>query len=328
MLRQLRNRHTTLTNVISWYEKGKFMNFKFGSDPEFFLSRNDQTKSAIGILPSKKNCWDKNGNKFYFDNVLAEIAIKPGYDLNEVLKNTHEALKELASLVFPAVFEVKSAEYMPEHELKDRLSLTAGCEPEYDVYSLKSISPPEEIISKTSLRTAGGHIHLGLKNRRIYDLFDIVRMMDLFVAVPCLFLDTDSFSKQRKKIYGRSGSHRIPNHGLEYRVLGNFWFSSPSHLSLIYSLTEFTLNFVEQNFHKKFWSTNESLLEQEDPSCAFECFGYDLKLLRDCLDNSDVRLAEKFMTFISNYLPDDLLKEIDELAFKDLPDPYKAWKIS
>lgn len=304
------------------------MNFKFGSDPEFFLIRNEESKSAIGILPSKKNCWDKNGNKFYYDNVLAEIAIRPGNNLNEVLKSTHEALKELSSLAFPATFEIKAAGYMPDSELLDKEAQNAGCEPEYDVYSLKLVTPPEDIISKTSFRTAGGHIHLGVKNATIYKLFDIIRMMDLFVGVPSIFLDTDPFAKKRKNIYGKSGSHRVPNHGLEYRALGNFWFSSPAHVSLIYRLTEFTLNFVDQDFHKKFWSTNESLLNGEDPSLVFNCFGYDLELLRTCLDEYDLDLAEKFMTFISNYLPDNLLKEIGDLALKTLPDPYQTWKIS
>lgn len=304
------------------------MKFKFGSDPEFFLERNNQIKSAIGILPSKRNCWEKNGNKFYFDNVLAEIAIRPGNDLNQVLKNTREAMKELSSLVFPAKFNLKSAGYLPEDELQDKESLIAGCEPEYNVYSLEQILPPEEIISKTSFRTAGGHIHLGINQKNIYDIFNTVRMMDLFVGIPSVFLDRDEFSKHRKKVYGQAGAHRVPKHGLEYRVLGNFWFASPAHVSLIYNLTEFTLNFVKEKFHRKFWIFDKSLLNSENPSCAFSCFGYDLVALQNTINNHDSDAAEKFMTFISNYLPDTLLKQIDDLVCQDLPDPYVEWKIT
>lgn len=303
------------------------MNFKFGSDPEFFLDRNDQTKSAIGLLPSKKNCWNKEGNKFYYDNVLAEIAIKPAASLEEFLSNTQKAMKEFSSLIFPTSFKIQPAEYMPESELLDREASIIGCEPEYDVYSLQMIVPPEDIISKTSFRTAGGHIHLGFKNEDVYELFDVVRMMDLFVGIPSIFLDTHQMSKQRRNIYGKSGSHRIPDHGLEYRVLSNFWLCSPSHVSLIYRLTEFTLNFVKQKFYKKFWTVNQSLLNSEDPSCAFECFGYDLKLLRKAIDEQNIESAEKFMTFISNYLPNTLIEEIDALSRKDLPDPYESWNI-
>lgn len=303
------------------------MNFKFGSDPEFFLARNDQTKSAIGLLPSKKNCWNKNGNKFYYDNVLAEIAIKPAASLDDIVANTSDALRELSSLIFPARFKIQPADYMPEIELEDKDSTSIGCEPEYDVYSLQMVVPPQDVITKTSFRTAGGHIHLGFQNEDVYELFDVVRMMDLFIGIPSIFLDTHEMSKFRRKIYGKSGSHRIPDHGLEYRVLSNFWFSSPRHMEIIYKLTEFTLNFVKQKLQRKFWSVHNSMLNHEDPSCAFECFGYDLELLRHCIDNQDVEKAEKFMTFISNYLPVDLLDEIENLAQQELPDPYVAWKL-
>jgi hypothetical protein len=53
------------------------MNFTFGSDPEFMISRWDELQSAIPLLPKKEQALIRNGSKFYYDNVLAEIAFKP-----------------------------------------------------------------------------------------------------------------------------------------------------------------------------------------------------------------------------------------------------------
>ena len=61
------------------------MNFTFGSDPEFMLTHMGELKSAIGILPKKETPLIQKGHRFYFDNVLAEIAIKPASNKKEAI---------------------------------------------------------------------------------------------------------------------------------------------------------------------------------------------------------------------------------------------------
>lgn len=316
--------------------------FTFGSDPEFMIFDGSTVKSAIGVLPKKEDAPDKNGYKYYYDNVLAEIAVKPASNREEALSNTKHALGELANLVSPVgKIAVMAATNYPKSELKTEEAKIAGCNPEWSVYTLEPIEPPKDVIHmvdghfefKVPFRTAGGHIHLG--NERYKDTDEIlstIRMMDLFIGIPSIFLDTDETSKARRKAYGLAGSHRVPDfrsvryHGLEYRPLSNFWFSSPVYFNLVYDLCEFVTDFVEKGQDKKFWSFDQEVYEDaEDPSTAYKCFGYDVKMLKKCINTCDKKLAEKFMLFIGNYMPSKILQEFDRLSGQKLPDLYKSW---
>lgn len=312
------------------------MTFTFGTDPEFMLTHHDELKSAIDILPKKEKAVIKNGHSYYFDNVLAEIAVKPAKNKDEAISNIRSALHGLARIIQPAKFIIQASANYPKKELNSLEAKIAGCNPEWNVYTLEQIFPPDEDVDlldgyyqfKTPFRSAGGHIHIGCD--RLQDpmeAFSVIRMMDLFLGIPSIFMDTDSSSKDRRSIYGHAGSHRTPDYGLEYRALGNFWLSSPEHVALMYDLTSFVLGFVDQKIHERFWTVDEELLDDEDPSLAYSCFGYDVKMLRKAIDTCNKKEADKFMVFVSNYLPTQLLQEIEQLSGKALPDPYVAWDI-
>jgi len=305
------------------------MEFTFGTDPEFMISRWDDLQSAIPMLPKKEHALTRNGSSFYYDNVLAEIAVKPAKNKEDAIKNIKNSLVQLAKLVKPSRFIVQASAKYPAKQLADKEAKIAGCNPEWNVYTLRCILPPEEVISKTNFRTAGGHIHVGAKGfNDPFKAFDVIRMMDLFIGIPSVFLDTDPTSKERRKIYGHAGSHRATDYGFEYRSLGNFWFSSPEYVSLIYDLTEFALDFVAHEDHKKFWSVNEKLLQGNDPSKAYTCTGYDVKSLCKTINTCDRKQAEKFMLVVNNYLPHDISDRIERLSNKELPDPYETWELA
>jgi hypothetical protein len=312
--------------------------FTFGSDPEFFLEQKEEFKSAIGVLPPKESPKKINGHSFYFDNVLAEIAIKPADNRCEAIENIRESLKLLNDLISPNKFIIKASTNFPSFELTSKQARIAGCNAEWSVYTLKVIDPPARLIDcedgyfyfKVPFRTAGGHIHLGADLLDdVFQMFNVLRMMDLFIGIPSVFMDTDPSSKSRRKAYGLAGSHRRPEEGsrVEYRPLSNFWFSSPEYAELIYDLSDFVLNFVAENGYKKFWEIDESLLERKDPSIAHICTGYDVKALQKSINTCDETQAAKFMMIVENYLPTDLFKKITKLSGKELPDPYKEWGI-
>lgn len=312
--------------------------FTFGSDPEFMLFHKDQLKSAIGVLPVKESPEKISGHGFYCDNVLAEIAVKPASTKAESLEAIGESLSILSDLIKDYKFKVLAAAEYPAKELKGNLARLAGCNPEWSVYSLTVIEPPEKMVDfmdgyyyfKVPFRTAGGHIHLGSELfSDPLEIFNVIRMMDLFIGVPSIFMDTDPTSKERRKAYGVAGSHRVPEEGnrLEYRPLGNFWFSSPEHVELIYDLCSFVLQFVEDGGHQKFWSVNEELLDEQDPSVAHLCTGYDVNALQKCINTCDKKQAAKFMMVVENYLPAELTQRIVKFSGKPLPDPYETWSL-
>ena len=43
------------------------------------------------------------------------------------------------------------------------------------------------------------------------------------IGLPAVLIDTD---KQRRKLYGKAGSMRHKDYGVEYRTVSNFWLSS------------------------------------------------------------------------------------------------------
>lgn len=291
------------------------MSFSIGSDPEFILfDKFNNPKSAIGLLPSKIEPVVNEENCFFYDNVLAEINVKPAYTKEEFLFNTSRSLKDLSEKIKPFYLSRESSYVFPDKELGHKDARIAGCAPEWNVYTLECIMPPESVIKDTGFRTAGGHLHIGSSNLQDHNnIFNFIKMMDLFVGVPFTFLDNCNSSKKRRSIYGKAGSHRITDYGVEYRVLNNFWLFSEDYIDLIYDLTFFVYQFVLEKQYNKFWSVNESLLESETPQKAYHCFGYDNQLLCKLINNYDMRNVNKFMTFISHFLPEHIYSKILKL---------------
>lgn len=303
--------------------------FTFGSDPEFFLSYKKKFKSAIGTLPKKEKPIHKDGCYFYYDNVLAEAQMKPAGNKEETVANIGTCLSILSDIVRPNKLVLQSAYIFPECELDDEDARIAGCMPEWSAYTLEQNLPPEDIIATTGFRTAGGHIHLGenpIFENELQSL-NVVRMLDLFLAVPFVLLDKDPSGKARREIYGQAGGHRRPELGrLEYRALSNYWFSSPQLVELVYDICEFTLEFVGAGRHEKYWSIIEDMLDDDDPSLAHQCFGYDKDVLQKCINTCDKKLAEMFMLIVENHVPYSIIKKINDLQSKEF-DFYQEWDL-
>lgn len=307
---------------------GGFM-FTFGSDPEFFLMKNNQLKSAIGILPDKENKITNKNCSYYYDNVLVEMQINPSDSKYQTIHNFNTAIHSIAKELSDYTLTLESANWFPDKELQTKESRIAGCNPEYCAYSLQQVLPPQEIIETTGFRTAGGHIHLG--NHEIFNdslqTISLVRMLDLFLGIPSVLLDHDVNQIYRRKIYGHAGSHRLPEHGLEYRCLGNFWLKSPKLVELIYDITKFTINFVSNHEHDKFWTIHEDLIDEDDVNLAHQCHGYDSKMLQNCINSCDRKQAENFMNIVNCQMPNYLIEQIMELQNMDF-NFYEEWKIN
>ncbi len=300
--------------------------FSIGSDPEFMLVGRVKDrvayKSAIGLLPDQKHALSQKGHQFYYENVVAECGLKPAETKDEFLSNIRECLNILAAKIWPLRFCSKAAYYYPDEELLHPDALKAACKEDWCAYDLLPKEAPKEIIRDTCFRGAGGHIHIG--SRFLEDAAHVphvVRMLDLFLSIPFVLIDQDKTSRDRREIYGQAGRHRITKYGLEYRTPGNYWLCSPKMAGLVYDVCQFVLEFVADEKHLKFWS------EDDDPEEDQVCFGYDVDLLRDSIDNCDKRSASKFMIIIDSILPNDLILQIERLHSRPVVDPYQEWAI-
>lgn len=300
--------------------------FSFGSDPEIFLALDGKIVNAIDFLPPKSHKISRGLSSVYYDNALAELQIEPSHTAGEAIENTRKALLLLQKALPRHEIRVQSAHWFSVADLNNEESRHVGCNSEYCAYTLEQVMPPEDVIKTTSFRTAGGHIHLG-DNEIFHDgqgIISTVRMLDLFLGIPSILMDNDNTQRYRRRIYGHAGSHRVPDHGLEYRCLGNFWLRSPKLVEIIYDLVDFTINFVENDDHSQYWSIPND--EEEISDQMTLCFGYDAKLLRSCINSCDKRKAAKFMQIVSRHLPSELLQRINQLSTLNF-DLYTEWGI-
>lgn len=310
----------------------------FGEDPELMLvSRDGHYKSAIPIINADKEHKLSIGNhNLFYDNVLAEMNVKPGYSKGEVVANLGDCLRQVAKVIHPFRLKVQASQTYPAAECKHKDALVFGCEAEFCSYEMAQLSPPT-CEPGNCFRSAGGHIHLGysgeaypllapIKNPgtededrmdRDWGRVWVVRMLDLFVGIPALFVDHDPTSRERRKLYGGAGTHRPKeNYGVEYRAISNFWLQSPKLTSLVYDLAAYTVNFVARQGHLELWKNEQ------------EC-KYNTDELRRTINQSDHKSARKFMEeIVKKYIPADLYTTIFQLAEPVQYNFYREWGIA
>jgi len=312
--------------------------FSFGSDPEFMLSKNGKFFSAIGIVPGDKYERHEIGqHQYYYDNVMAECAIAPGKNKKATIKNFQQCFQQFSKLVSPYKLVVRASQNYSEGQLEHPEAKKIGCDPEYCAYNLCKAEAPEKEFLSNTLRTAGGHIHLGcefLQEDEISCYF-VIRMLDLFLGVPSIFIDKDRTSSARRKLYGKAGRFRKPEHGVEYRSLGNFWLSSPELVGLVYDICEFTLDFVKNKKHLNYWSVDLDQLNSEDawaeedftPASCHQCIGYDASELQNVINTSDKVNARKFTKLINKLMPLQLVNRLKVAEGFSHFDFYKEWSL-
>ncbi len=289
----------------------------FGSDPEFMLMQDGEYRSAIGIVQGNRdNRITIKGHQFFYDNVLAECAIKPGKNKNQVLKNITECLSLYAKMVSPFELISQSAQNYPASELKHPEAKHVGCDPDMCVYRMEMQEPPREAMRNGMLRTCGGHIHLGSKMLQSDgpEPIRVIQMADLFLGIPSLWLDTDETSPIRRNLYGQAGRFRVTKYGIEYRSLGNFWLKSPELVSWIYDMCVFILDFVESGEASRLWDFDiKVILDGDAQSDAWTCTAYDSNGLKRAIDSSDKDLAKEYYDLAQSLMPTDLKDELNRM---------------
>lgn len=214
-------------------------NITLGCDPELFLydTEKEEYVSAEGILNGKGSKEDPLivAGKFFTlqeDNVALEYTIEPANSVTEFVENNlfmMEVIKEITPDKFE--FHNVSSVEIPWKYLGSKQSMEAGCIEDFNAWT--GLENPEVKIDKTNLRSAGGHIHIGVDLPR-NELLQLVKKLDVLVGVPSIIIDPDN---RRRKIYGRAGAHRIAEEkykGVEWRVPSNFWVQ-PDRLAWMYN---------------------------------------------------------------------------------------------
>lgn len=213
--------------------------FRIGSDPELFLKRNGVYVSAIDKFEGTKDTpipAKALGRGYYtqVDNVMVEYNTPAVNRVSKWLESHDKAISYIKTLAAAKDCEVcidASAE-LPDSELEHPLARVFGCSPDFNAWTL-SVNP-SPYSSNPNLRSAGGHIHVGLVGLSDTEKVNLIRCMDILLGAWSVIDDPDL---RRKELYGRPGAMRFKPYGVEYRTVSNFWLKSPDFINKAYILT-------------------------------------------------------------------------------------------
>jgi hypothetical protein len=228
------------------------------------LNKNNQLVSSEGIVGGTKDDPRDLGDGIFIqeDNVAVEYNIPPCNSADELVHCINLGLTKVQKELDVYGYKIAimaSGVFDPEY-IYTTHGLTMGCEPDYSVYTGKH---NDLINSNTCLRSCGGHIHIGYDSKslttrqRKISIANIVRAMDLFLCVPSMLLDSDT---RRRELYGKPGSFRVKNYGLEYRSLSNFWIGSEELIRWVWDQTVLAFEFSKIESNMDFIIHDEHLI--------------------------------------------------------------------
>tara|TARA_R100001082_G_scaffold109297_2_gene86185 strand:- start:1783 stop:2613 length:831 start_codon:yes stop_codon:yes gene_type:complete len=220
--------------------------FTVGHDAEVFVyNENDEATPGIGIIDgSKRNPRSVPGGALQEDNVMAELNINPAKTSDEFVTNTLSVMDELNGLLSPhnLKFKVKAFQTFEPEFLKSKQAREFGCEPDSNIYTLSENKIDVSNLVSKHARTAGGHIHLGLSDANFHPSarMSLVKACDVFIGLPLATVD----DTMRKRFYGRAGSYRHKEYGIEYRTPSNIWLNSSDTMEWMFKQCSYVCNNV------------------------------------------------------------------------------------
>lgn len=228
------------------------MAITIGCDPEIMLiDRDGNPRSAINIFKGGKHTPEKVGKGIVsHDNVNSEFGIEPATNNTEFTENILSVLEYMNHVAQENKLFLSTlcAADFSKSELKNKESREFGCDPDYDCWTPGMNEMPEGA-AKGTLRTAGGHIHVGHEILQSFKgKIDFVRLLDLNIGTIASIVDNNEDALRRKRLYGKAGCHRPTSYGIEYRTLSNFWIKSKEITQSIFDLVHDSIKFfIQQN---------------------------------------------------------------------------------
>jgi len=205
-----------------------------GHDAEVFVTNRGTIAHAIGLLGGTKDePLQVDQGAIQEDNVLAELNIWPATNADDFVSRTNVVMDEIVTRL-PDGYDVRVQ--ASHHYTKPVLmampdqALDFGCSPDYNAWTLSAndVSSP-----LTTLRTAGGHVHIGFSQAvTATSQVEVMRMCDYLLGLPSVLLDDDV---ERRSLYGKAGAYRPKAYGAEYRVLSNFWLKDEELMRWVYA---------------------------------------------------------------------------------------------
>lgn len=215
---------------------------KLGCDPEIFLQdAAGAFISSIGLIGGSKDFprpLEELGKGYAVqeDNVAIEFNIPPASTMADFKDSINKVKTYLAAQIseMGLKFSQDSATLFPEAQLLNPAALVFGCDPDFDAWKDGAQNPKPKADDWT-LRSCGGHVHVGHKFNNKAEVIEFMKWMDLYLAVPSVHLDAGAL---RKQLYGKAGAFRYKPYGGEYRTLSNFWIFDDKLIEWVWKATD------------------------------------------------------------------------------------------
>ena len=207
-----------------------------GSDYEVFVRRidSDQIVSAIPLIgEGKDRRIQLETCEIHHDNVLAEVNIIPSSSKAEFFSTVKSSLDELASFLNTTghTYVVTDSVIMSAKELRHVDACEFGCSEDYDIIRGVSNIAPSAILAG-NLRTAGGHVHVSYTFKTRNEYRTTALLLSTIISLGTTIMGD---SRTRRKLYGRAGSVRLKEYGVEVRTPSNIWLANGEWINWIYS---------------------------------------------------------------------------------------------
>jgi hypothetical protein len=263
------------------------MNILIGADPELFVKHQGNIVSGFGLIKGdKKDPFLVDNGAVQVDGMALEFNIDPAKNEAEFVYNINSVMAQLKDMVpeFEVVAQPTahfSRDYM---SAQPKEALELGCDPDFDAWrdGTVNVKPDQD----KPMRTGAGHIHIGWCEDEdascpihLSSCIAITKQMDAYLGVASVLFDADT---ERREMYGKAGAFRPKTYGVEYRVLSNFWLSSPELISFVYQTAMLAMD------------------ELVKGNRAFECEGMSPQ---EIIDSSNKEEAIKFLQNINVEVP-------------------------
>ena len=106
-------------------------------------------------------------------------------------------------------------------------------------------------------------------------------MFDIYLTLPALFKDNDL---RRRELYGKPGSFRFKDFGVECRALSNFWIHSEEDMTWVWEQTIKAVNCVLDG----------------EADVLIEAYS---EQVREAINNVDLKLANDILLIIKKPMP-------------------------
>ena len=255
--------------------------FKLGADPEIFLQ--DASLAFISAIDKVGGTKDAprplpigDGFAVQEDNVAIEYNIPASDSRLAFTNNIGKAMSYLSDFVsqYGLQFSQASATLFPQAQLADPRALEFGCDPDFNAWRNGKRNPRPKAGDAT-LRTCGGHVHVGGVNGNPFkseaEVISFIKHMDLFLGIPSVLMDNGQL---RKELYGKAGAFRFKPYGCEYRSLSNFWVFDAKLTDWVWDTTAMAMDAWQRN--------------------AFD-IDEDRKLILESINNNNRLMAERLV---------------------------------